>query len=234
MVSKLGPWVPHKLTEKQRIARVNIAASLLTRQHAEDFLDRVITGDEKWILYEDNKRKRQWVDADESGKPTPKNDLHPKKVLLSIWWDKGGVVYWELLPTNQTIISEVYSAQLNRLNEELQKKRPALVNRKGVILQHDNARPHVAKTTLEKLKELKWEALIHPPYSPDLAPTDFHLFLSLSNFLRGKKFGSLEPLKMALGSFFDSKSVGFYSSGIYKLTARWEDVIKKDGEYIED
>jgi len=84
------------------------------------------------------------------------------------------------------------------------------------------------------LKELKWDALIHPPYSPDLAPTNFHLFLSLSNFLRGKKFSSLEPLKMALGFFFDSKSVGCYSSGIYKLAASWEDVIKKDGEYIED
>ena len=46
MVSKLDPWVPHKLTEKQRIAHVNIAASLLTRQHAENFLDRVITGDD--------------------------------------------------------------------------------------------------------------------------------------------------------------------------------------------
>jgi len=139
-------------------------------------------------------------------------------------------VYWELLRINQTITSEVYSAQLNRSNEKLQKKRPALVNKKGVILQHDNARPHVAKTTLEKLMELKWDALIHLPYSPDLAPTDFHLFLSLSNFLPGKKFGSLEPLKIALGSFFDSKSVGFYSSGICKLTARWEEIIKKDGE----
>ena len=94
------------------------------------------------------------------------------------------MVYWELLYTNQTITSEVYSAQLNRFNEELQKKRPALVNRKGVILQHGNARPHVANTTLEKLKELKWEALIHLPYSPDLAPTGFHLFLSLSNFFK--------------------------------------------------
>ena len=93
MVSKLGPWVPHKLTEKQRIARVNIAALLLTRQHSEDFLDRVITGDEKWILYEDDKRKWQWVNANESGQPKPKNDLHPKKVLLSIWWDKRGAVY---------------------------------------------------------------------------------------------------------------------------------------------
>ena len=123
---------------------------------------------------------------------------------------------------NQTIAAEVYSAQLSCLNEELKKKRPALLNKKGVILQHGNARPHVAKATLETLKELKWEVLTHPPYSPDLAPSDFHLFRSLINLLRRKKFGSLEPLKNALGSFFDSTPTEFYSSEIYKLGIRWE------------
>ena len=89
---------------------------------------------------------------------------------------------------NHAITAEVYSAQLSRLNEELKKKRTALVNRKGVILQHDNTRPHVVKATLEKLKEFKCEALMHPAYFPDLAFSDFHLY--------GKRFGFLEPLKM--------------------------------------
>jgi len=57
-VSKFGKWVPHQLNEKKQIERVNIATSLLTRQYTENFLNRVITGDEKWILYENNKRKR--------------------------------------------------------------------------------------------------------------------------------------------------------------------------------
>jgi len=125
--SKFGKWVPHQLTEKQQIKRVNIATSLLTRQHAQDILDRVITGDEKWILYEDNKQKRKKLDADDSGKSTVKNDLHPKNILLSIWWDKREVVYCELLPMNQNITAEVYSAQLSRLNEELKEKWSALV-----------------------------------------------------------------------------------------------------------
>ena len=81
-VSKFVKWVPHQLTEKQQIERVNIANSLLTRQHAVDFLDKDITGDEKWILYEDNKRKRYWLDADDSGKLTAKNDLYPKKGMI--------------------------------------------------------------------------------------------------------------------------------------------------------
>jgi len=90
------------------------------------------------------------------------------------------------------------------------------------------------KGNFEKLIELKWEARMHPSYSPDLALSDFHLFRSLKNFLSGKKFCSLKPLKNTLDSFFNSKPTEFYSSGIYELAIRWEKVIDKDGQYIED
>ena len=85
------------------------------------------------------------------------------------------------------INADVYCQQLDRVNEQLRRKWPALVNRKGVILQHDNARPHAAKQTQEKIRSLGWEVLPHPPYSPDLAPTDFHLFRSLEHFIGDKK-----------------------------------------------
>ncbi|KOC66148.1 Histone-lysine N-methyltransferase SETMAR, partial [Habropoda laboriosa] len=47
----------------------------------------------------------------------------------------------------------------------------------------DNARPHVASTTVQKLHQLGIEVLPHPPYSPDISPTDFHFFLSFDSFL---------------------------------------------------
>jgi hypothetical protein len=49
---------------------------------------------------------------------------------------------------------------------------------------HDNARPHVASATRQQLEELGWTAIPHPPYSPDLAPSDLHLFRFLKNYLR--------------------------------------------------
>ena len=58
-----------------------------------------------------------------------------------------GVIYFELLDINQTITANVYSQQLQRLNEVLSQKRPALANQKVVILLHDNSRPHVAQLT---------------------------------------------------------------------------------------
>ena len=74
----------------------------------------------------------------------------------------------------------------------LQKRRPALVNRRGPILLHDNARPHVARLTVQKLTDLGYETLRHPPYSPDLSPTDYHFFRHLSISLNDDSTSSLD------------------------------------------
>jgi hypothetical protein len=92
-----------------------------------------------------------------------------------------GIVNYELFQRNLTITAERYCQQLLRLEEASQQKRPA--RRHGVILQHDNARPHTANMTKTVIHELDWEILPHPPYSPDLAPTDYHLFPSPFNNL---------------------------------------------------
>jgi [histone H3]-lysine36 N-dimethyltransferase SETMAR len=67
---------------------------------------------------------------------------------------------------------------------------------------------------------LKWEQLPHPPYSPDLAPSDFHLFRSLSNYLKGKQFNDNNELELSLWVFFESKPKSFYEDGINKSVDR--------------
>jgi histone-lysine N-methyltransferase SETMAR len=96
----------------------------------------------------------------------------------------------------------------------LLEKYPALVNRKRVLLQQDNAHPHTAKKTLQKIEELEGvELLPHPACSPDLKPSDYHLFRSIAQFLRGKKFQSLADVEVAVEVFFASKDKEwFYQS----------------------
>lgn len=101
-----------------------------------------------------------------------------------------------------------------------------------VVFLHDNARPHVARATKTVLGELGWDVLPHPPYSPDLAPSDFHLFLSLSSALSGVSFNDEAELENWLRQWFASKDRAFYRRGIEKLVERWTEVVNNGGEYI--
>jgi histone-lysine N-methyltransferase SETMAR len=88
----------------------------------------------------------------------------------------------------------------------LLEKCPELVNRKRMLLQQDNARPHTAKKTLRKIEELEGiELLPHPSFSPDLEPSDYHLFRSIAQFLRGKKLQSVADVEVAVEEYLASK-----------------------------
>ena len=76
--------------------------------------------------------------------------------------------------------------------------------------------------------------MLHPPYSPDLAPSNYYLFRSLQNFLNGKSFNDDKALKSHLVQFFADKDQKFYERGIIELPERWQKVIEQSGKYIID
>ncbi|XP_066253847.1 uncharacterized protein [Euwallacea similis] len=197
-VSRLNVWVPHQLTEANLITRISICDSLRKRQESDPFLKQIVTGDEKWIIYENVKRKRSWGHSSQPPQTTSKVGLHPKKIMLSVWWDFKGT---ELLPSGKTIDSTLYCSQLTKLKEAIRTKQPELFG---------------------------WDVLAHPPYSPDLAPSDFHLFRSLQNSMKGKTFKDEDAVKNHLDRFFADKPQSFYERSIMKLVERWQEVINKD------
>ena len=148
------------------------------RNETDPYSERIITGDEKWAVYDNVVRKRSCSKRDEPPKSTSKADIHQKKVMLSVWWDFKDIIYFEPLPTrNQIINSNVHCRQLMKLDKEIKEKRPELATRKGIIFHQDNARSHTSLVTRKKLLELGWGVMRHAPYSPDLAQSDYHLFL---------------------------------------------------------
>lgn len=107
-------------------------------------------------------------------------------------------MYYELLKSNETINGERYRQQLTKLSRALKENQPQYSKRHDkVIFQHDNARPHVAKPVKDTLEALGWDVLPHPPYLPDIAPSDYHLFRSMTHGLSEQRFHSYGNQKMA-------------------------------------
>jgi transposase len=65
---------------------------------------------------------------------------------------------------------------------------------KGVVLLHDKARTHTAARTDVLIRLFYWEIFGHPPYSPDLAPSDYHLFTKMKVWLVNQRFRTNEEL----------------------------------------
>ena len=234
-VLKVGHSVPHQLSHANIAQRLNLCVALLSRHRRKSFLWRIVTGDEKWVYYENPQRKRSLVDAGQPSTSTPKPNLHSKKLLLCIWWDMKGVLYYELLKPGETITAQRYSGHLLKLSEKIKELRPQHGHSmKKIILLHDNATPHVAKATKNKILELGWEVLPHPAYSPDIAPSDFHLFRSLQHTLAGKRFKQESDVRNCIDEFMASKPEKFFTDGIRKLPERWQKVIDCNGEYFPD
>ena len=227
----VSTWVPHELHPFQLAARVSVSQSLLLRPHRKDLNRQLVTGDESWVLYVNHTRKKSWLPRGEPPPKEPKPNLHEKKVLLCCWWDMKGMLYWELLPSGHTVTAQVYASQLQKLAEKIGEKRGKRVQ---TTLLHDNARPHVAKLTQAKIDELGWEVLPHPPHSPDLAPSDYHLFRALKAHLREKRFNDQSELQTDIAQFFDAQPPEFWAAGIESLVDRWTYVVDHDGEYVVD
>ena len=155
--------------------------------------------------------------------------------MLCVWWDQKGVIYSELLEPRQMVNTNLYSNQLTRLSEALDAKRPhKYKGSRKVILLLDNAKPHIEKTTRQTIENLGWEFLPHPAYSPDEAPSDYHLFQSMQHFLSEKTFQDIKSVRKEVVQYFASKSVSFFEKGIQSLPERWVKVIYAEEKYFDD
>ena len=233
-INKSCREVPHDLTEIQAQNRVNACRKLLENPRDDRFIRQIVTCDEKWVYFSNPDKRNQWLNPGQEAEPVTKRDRFSRKALLCVWWNFEGVIHFELVPNDRAINADLYCAQLDRMYVALSEKYPALVNRKRVLMIQDNAKPHTAKQTKEKITELSAiELLPHPAYSPDLAPSDYHLFRSMAHFLRGLSFNNLGEVEDGCRAFFASKDKEWYRRRIEQLGERWDQTIESNGLYFE-
>ena len=151
--------------------------------------------------------------------------------MASVFWDRKGILLVDFMPPGATINVAANCDTLTRLRRAIQNKRRGMS--RDVCLLHDNARPYSAHVTTALLEKFKWDILDHPPYSPDLGPSDFHLFIHLKKHLTGQKFDDDDEVQEEVMTRFKVQAADFYDLGIQKLVPRLNKCLENAGEYVE-
>ena len=155
-----------------------------------------------------------------------------KKMMATVFWDRKGILFTEFKAPGTTITLEVYCETLHKLWRSIQNKQRGMLS-KVVVLQHDNALPDTTARTNALIKLFSWEIFDHPPYSPDLAPSDYHLFSKRKVWLATQCFHTNEELMDGFKTWLHNLAAPFYDEGLRKLVPRYDKCLNVDGNYVE-
>lgn len=230
-------WVPRMLTPEQKATRVATSTHVLDlmSSNMDDFLARIVTQDETWVPHFDPETKeesKQWKHPDS---PPPRKFKVVKsagKVMVTVFWDAQGVLLVDFLEQGHTINGHYYADLLHQLRTALLEKRRGKVTR-GVLLLQDNAPAHKSRVAMTAAVGCGYDMLPHPPYSPDLAPSDFHLFPQMKKFLRGRVFAGDDEVKDKVMDVLGGFPPDFFRDGFIQLRRRLEKCVTVRGDYVE-
>ena len=152
--------------------------------------------------------------------------------MITVFWDTDGVILVDVMARGETINSDAYIKTLQKLKQRYRRVRPNR-NPGSILIQHDNARPHTSLLTQEAIAKFGWNVLPHHSYSPDLAPSDFHLFGPLEDALRGTWFEDNERVIRAVRTWLREQETSWYREVMRALVSRWRKAVDVDGEYVE-
>lgn len=230
-------WVPRMLTNENRRTREQSSRENLElfNHNPEDFCARYVTMDETWAHHFDPETKQQsmqWKHPESPREVKFRKMSSAGKVMASVFWDAKGVLMVDYLERGKTITGAYYAGLLHKLRDAIKEKRRGKLSKK-IIFHQDNAPAHTSNVAMAAIHDCGFELLSHPPYSPDLAPSDFHLFRHLKESLRGTAFEGDEDVISAVNQWFQDQDEKFFLEGVQALKHRWEKCVQLRGDYVE-
>ena len=100
----------------------------------------------------------------------------------------------------------------------------------GVLFHQDNAPAHKSVVAMAAVRDCGFELVDHPPYSPDLAPSDYFLFPNMNKHLAGKQYRTDDEVISAVEEFFKDQDESFYTTRIQALQHRWKKCVDRRGD----
>jgi len=171
-----------------------------------------MTMNETWLYHYDPETKRQSMGCRHSGSPHPKKFRVQKSAgnfSPQFFWDQDGILLFAYLLKGQNTNAEYYSSLLVQLKDILKEKRRGKVT-KEVLFLHGNAPAYRSLATQKKLAYLGFQFLDHPPYSPDLGPSDYHLFPGLKKQFKSRYFSSDAELIAVAENWLEAQHSGSF------------------------
>lgn len=231
-------WVPHKLSEDNKLQRMACAERLLhmfATYSQEDILRLFAVTDETWIFFESCPAKAEnkaWIVPGASRPRVIRQEMTFKKTMLSIVFTGNGKVHMEATKKGETIDSQRYIDFVRKTGDLWRTLRSDPTRLSEVIWMQDNARPHTAVLTKQFFERRHVERMEQSPYSPDLNLCDRWLIKELKANLRTLQLSSAtDVLHAAKHHFFTIPSERFVHE-LNKLQDHCVQVINAFGDYV--
>ena len=228
-------WIPHQLSDKNRKDRVSMCRENLAKfSEGKWRLCDVITGDESWFYLRKIGHKSSnssWVAEGEHPRTVVQRGRFEPKTMYSIFFKTTGLVHLDCMEQGKTITSNYYVNNcLNPVLKEIIKQRPTSGATNMKFL-HDNARPHVTKEVISYLDEAGIKIVPHPPYSPDLALSDFKLIDYVKTRLDDHT--NIESQRRQITKILQAIPKEEYKKTFDKWLERMQLCINNNGDYFE-
>jgi hypothetical protein len=223
-------WIPFSLSTDQKKNRVQAAHEMLTilRKEKATGYENIVTGDETWLDF-DYPIKSMWLEKEDSRPEAPTLKVGRGKVMVVIFWSTTGFHIIFPVEKGTTVTSQVFIKHvLDPLDKDY---REGSEPTQKFYLHMDNCRVHTSKLCTQFLSSSCFIKMPHPPYSPDIAPSDFFLFGDVKRQLMGKHFSSAEELMAALEEILEMYTSTTLISVMDEWVTRLEAIIDAKGEY---
>lgn len=231
-------WVPRLWTPEQRAYRVNVASELLRRheKEGEEFLDKIIVGDETVVFYYTPNTLRRVSVTNSQGVLGVGEKYRPSieqvRVYFMVFYDIHGILLAEQVPSDSDNSSENYSRIIKEHLTDAYARRRRGKSLNQCLLLHDNTAPHVSTVSRNVLTELGIETLPHPPASPDFEPHEYWLIPSLRQSMKGAHFQERHAIITALNHHIKHLMEIDFNKSIKSLPTRWSQCIDTYGLYV--
>jgi hypothetical protein len=227
-------WIPRRLSGDQKAIRVNLSRELLRVLQRQQTRGRhnILTRDESWFDLHTG-YERIWLGTEQ---PVPDSELHMTQSpnsMFAVAWNHNGFRLVFALPKGLEFNAgyHAYTTEILKRINNWWKGQGAGSTRK-LIVYADNARPHTTKLLMDFMHANRMPRVPHPPYSPDLAPSDFFLFGHVKRQLGGYSLDHADNLFTAVQEILDGSDKPTLIRFFEEWVRRLEQCIETEGEYV--